>query len=132
MAPASELTTPTGMSILTVLTQDFRSLPTMTPRRLGYGAGTFNPKNWPNVLRILLTDPSSAPMGSADDVVEVLTNLDDLNPQIYEPLMDQLFAAGALDVTLTPIIMKRSRPGTLVTVLSSPNRSRRRDENPIP
>ena len=59
-------------------------------------------------------------MGSSDDIVEVQTNLDDLNPQIYEPLMEQLFAAGALDVTLTPVIMKRSRPGTIVTVLSSP------------
>ena len=119
--PASELTTPTGMSILTVLTQDFRTLPAMTPRQIGYGAGTFNPKNWPNVLRVLLTDGSSAPMGSSDDIVEVQTNLDDLNPQIYEPLMDQLFAVGALDVTLTPVIMKRSRPGTIVTVLGPPD-----------
>ena len=118
--PAFELTTPTGMSILTVLTQDFRTLPAMTPRRIGYGAGTFNPKNWPNVLRVLLTDGFSAPMGSTDDIVEVQTNLDDMNPQIYEPLMDQLFAVGALDVTLTPVIMKRSRPGTIVTVLGSP------------
>ena len=119
--PASELTTPTGMSILTVLTQDFRTLPAMTPRRIGYGAGTVNPKNWPNVLRVMLTDRSSAPTGSSDDIIEVQTNLDDLNPQIYEPLMEQLFAAGALDVTLTPVIMKRSRPGTIVTVLGPPD-----------
>ena len=119
--PSTELTTPTGMSILSVLTQDFRMLSAMSPHRIGYGAGTNNPKDWPNVVRIFLSDSPFASMGASEPLVEVQTNVDDLNPQVYEALMDRLFAAGALDVTLTPVIMKRSRPGTIVTILAPPN-----------
>ncbi len=119
--PATELTTPTGMGILTVLTRDFRPLPPMRPHRLGYGAGTHDPKEWPNVVRVFLTDSSSAPLGRSEPIIEVQTNVDDLNPQIYEALMERLFGVGALDVTLTPVVMKRGRPGTMVTALAPPS-----------
>ena len=119
--PATELTTPTGMAILTVLTQDFGLLPPMRLHRIGYGAGTYDPKEWPNVIRVFLSPTLSGPLGMSERIIEVQTNVDDLNPQIYEALMERLFEVGALDVTLTPVIMKRSRPGTLITVLSPPS-----------
>jgi len=116
--PVTELTTPTGMAILSILTGDFRPLPTMRPDRIGYGAGTYDPKGWPNVLRVFLSPGSSTPLGRSEPIIEVQTNVDDLNPQVYEALIERLFQVGALDVTLTPVIMKRSRPGTIVTALA--------------
>lgn len=117
--PQRELTTPTGLAILTVLTQEFGGLPPLRPSAVGYGAGTANPKAWPNVLRVFLGESAAGSLGE-DTVVQIETNLDDLNPQVYETVMDRLFAAGALDVTLTPVIMKKGRPGIVLTALSSP------------
>ncbi len=117
--PALELTTPTGMALLTSLTQDFHSLPTMNPTRIGYGAGTANPKGWANVLRVFLCHTAPSDLQDLDPTIEICTTLDDLNPQAYEFVMERLFDAGALDVTLTPIIMKRSRPGIILTVLTN-------------
>ena len=116
--PPIELTTPTGMSIITVLTGDFGSLPPMCPTRVGYGAGTQDPPQWPNVLRVFVSDSPSASWAQSEQIIELQTNVDDLNPQIYEALMERLFSAGAVDVTLTPVIMKRSRPGTVISVLA--------------
>lgn len=116
--PSTELTTPTGMCILTILTSDFLPLPPMRPNQIGYGAGTDDPKGWPNVLRVFLSSVSSTPLGRSEPIIEVQTNMDDLNPQIYEALIERLVQVGALDVTLAPVIMKRSRPGTIVTALA--------------
>ena len=116
--PSTELTTPTGMCILTVLTSEFFPLPPMRPTQIGYGAGTADPKGWPNVLRVFLSSGSSTPLGRSETIIEVQTNVDDLNPQVYEALIERLAQVGALDVTLTPVIMKRSRPGTVVTALA--------------
>ena len=116
--PALELTTPTGIGILSTLTQDFRSLPSLIPQRIGYGAGNANPPEWPNVLRLFLSKDSSHLFSTPETIVEIQTTVDDLNPQVYESVMERLFEAGALDVTLTPVIMKRSRPGINLTVLS--------------
>jgi len=116
--PALELTTPTGMALLTTLTQDFRVIPPMNPGSIGYGAGTAEPPNWANVLRVFLCPPPSQPPQDTEPILEIQTTIDDLNPQTYEFVMDQLFKVGALDVTLTPVIMKRSRPGIIITVLT--------------
>ena len=116
--PALELTTPTGMGILTSLTQDFRSLPPIYPQRIGHGAGTANPSGWPNILRMFIGQDSSHNLKRQESIFEITTTLDDLNPQAYESVMERLFTAGALDVTLTPVIMKRSRPGITLTVLA--------------
>jgi len=118
--PARELTTPTGIGILKVLTHHFDGLPPLTPSRIGYGAGSANPKAWPNVLRLFLSHKASAnpPEHDLERIVQLQTNVDDLNPQAYEYVMDRLFAAGAIDVTLTPVIMKRGRPGIILTVLA--------------
>ncbi len=125
--PAMELTTPTGMALLTTLTQTFGRLPLVVPGAVGYGAGTANPQDWPNVLRVFLAapglTPSPLPAGEgfeADQVIQLETNIDDMNPQLYEMVMERLFENGALDVSLTPTIMKRNRPGIILTVLAHP------------
>ena len=117
--PGRELTTPTGLALLRTLAQDFGPLPPMRPSAIGYGAGSADPEGWPNVLRVFLGESLPASRGDTETVVQMETNLDDLNPQAYETVMDRLFAAGALDVTLTPVIMKRGRPGIVLAALVS-------------
>jgi hypothetical protein len=111
----SELVTPTGAAILTTLAVGSGRMPAMTVDRIGYGAGTKDLPGTPNVLRCFIGDTADA--GTTETVAQVETTIDDMNPQLYEPLMDRLFEAGALDVFLTPVIMKRSRPGTVLTAL---------------
>jgi len=118
--PARELTTPTGMALLRTLTSEFGSMPVMTPTAIGYGAGDGDPAGWPNALRVFLARPSARGTRERDTVMQVETNLDDVNPQTYEYVMDQLFSRGALDVTLAPVIMKRGRPGIVLTCLVAP------------
>jgi hypothetical protein len=116
--PTLELTTPTGIALAKTLSSDFRPLPALTPQKVGYGAGTADPPGWPNVLRLFLDTPAGAPPLHSERIIQLETNIDDMNPQVYEVMMEHLFQAGALDVTLTPTIMKRSRPGTIVTVIA--------------
>jgi uncharacterized protein (TIGR00299 family) protein len=116
----AELVTPTGAAILTTLATGAGRMPAMTLERAGYGAGTADLPGTPNVLRCLVGE--SAPTGGSETIVQVETTIDDMSPQLYEPLMDRLFAAGALDVFLTGVIMKRSRPGTVLSALCPPDR----------
>ena len=116
--PVRELTTPTGIALLSALVQEFGPLPLMRPTAVGYGAGTADPDGWPNVLRVFLGESIPAAFGDTEAVVQIETNLDDLNPQAYETVMDRVFAAGALDVTLTPVIMKHGRPGIVLAALA--------------
>lgn len=118
--PPRELTTPTGMALLRTLTSEFGSMPVMTPTAIGYGAGDANPEGWPNALRVFLARPTSRSVREGDTVLQVETNLDDVSPQIYEHVMEQLFFRGALDVTLVPVIMKRGRPGIVLNCLAAP------------
>ncbi len=115
--PRYELATPTGVALLRTLTSEFGSMPLLKPARTGYGAGDANPEGWPNVLRVFLSDDLVHTARSTDRVVQIDTNLDDLTPQAYDYVMERLFAAGALDVTLTPVIMKKSRPGVILSCL---------------
>jgi hypothetical protein len=115
--PRCELATPTGVALLRTLTSEFGSMPLVKPARTGYGAGDANPEGWPNVLRVFLSDDLVRTARSTDRVVQIDTNLDDLTPQAYDYVMERLFAAGALDVTLTPVIMKKSRPGVILSCL---------------
>ena len=116
----AELVTPTGAAILTTLAAGAGRLPPMTIERVGYGAGTADRPELPNVLRCFV---GAGPAGKATETVaQVETTIDDMSPQLYEPLMDRLFEAGALDVFLTPVVMKRSRPGTVLTALCPPER----------
>ena len=118
--PALELTTPTGMALLTTLTHTFGQLPPIVPGAIGYGAGTANPQDWSNVLRVFLSASDAGASPEADLVVQLETGIDDMNPQMYEAVMERLFANGALDVSLTPTMMKHQRPGIILTVLARP------------
>lgn len=113
-----ELVTPTGALLVTGYAESYGPMPAMTIDRIGYGAGDRDPKRHPNVLRMIVGD--GAPEGHARRVVEILCEIDDMNPQLFGPLMDQLHQAGALDVFYAPVQMKKNRPGTLVTVLARP------------
>ena len=114
-----ELVTPTGALIVTGYAQSYGPLPAMKIDRIGYGAGDRDPKRHPNVLRMIVGQ--SAALGQ-HRVVEIVCEIDDMNPQLFGPLMDRLLAAGALDVFYAPVQMKKNRPGTLVTVLVPPDR----------
>jgi uncharacterized protein (TIGR00299 family) protein len=113
-----ELVTPTGAAIIREIAAEFGPLPAMRVARIGYGAGksTFE---IPNALRVMVGQENPTPQ-SPGTVAVVETNIDDLNPQFYETAMEKLFAAGALDVFLTPIQMKKNRPGTLLSVICEP------------
>lgn len=112
-----ELTTPTGAAILRSLQPQPPSGP-VAFHAIGYGAGTRNPSGFPNVLRLSLGHAAGQPDG--DTVVVMEAALDDLNPQLLAHAAQQLLAAGALDTMLTPVLMKKGRAGTLLTVLAQP------------
>ena len=116
----AELVTPTGAAILTTLAASSGSMPPMTVERVGYGAGSMD-LSVPNLLRCFVGAPSSG-SGGTETVVQLETTIDDMSPQLYEPLMERLLEAGALDVFLTPVIMKRSRPGVVLTALAERSR----------
>jgi len=116
--PRCELATPTGMALLRTLATSFGSMPVLSSAQVGYGAGDADPEGWPNALRVFLADETASSGRPTDRVVQIETNLDDLNPQAYEYVMAQLFAVGALDVALIPVIMKRSRPGVILSCLA--------------
>jgi uncharacterized protein (TIGR00299 family) protein len=116
----AELVTPTGAAILTALAAGAGRMPAMTIERIGYGAGTRDLPHTPNVLRCLVGE-AAAGAGAGDETVMVVeTAIDDMSPQLYEPLLERLLGAGALDVYLTPVVMKRSRPGVVLTALCAP------------
>ena len=115
----SELVTPTGALLVTGYAQSFGPMPPMRVERIGYGAGDRDPKGTPNVLRVL--EGARADAGAGPRVVKIECEIDDMNPQLFGPLMESLLAAGALDVFYTPVQMKKSRPGTLVTIVAPPS-----------
>ena len=116
----AELVTPTGAAILTTVATGAGRMPSMVVSAVGYGAGTMDLPGTPNVLRCFVGD-AATPAG-VETIAQVETNIDDMSPQLYEPLMDRLFDAGALDVFLTPVVMKRSRPGIVLTALCPADR----------
>lgn len=113
-----ELTTPTGAAIVAALATPDERPPSMHIEAVGYGAGTRTLPDRPNVLRLVLGTRRAEP--ARDEVVVIETNIDDSSPEIYEHVMELLFAAGARDVWLTPVLMKKSRPGTVVQVIAEP------------
>lgn len=111
-----ELTTPTGAAIISAISDDFIPLPFSKIEKIGYGAGSKDIKGHPNVLRLFIGKDSMD--YDKDEVVVIETNIDDMNPQIYEHLIERLLEDGALDAYVTPIMMKKNRPSHLLTVLS--------------
>lgn len=135
-----ELVTPTGAAIITTLSKEFCSMPAMTLERIGYGAGTRDLEEQPNLLRICIgekrslntknhninqfisgVDSSTVGRVSLDghsNSIEIIeTNIDDMSPEITGYLMDKLFEQGALDVSYVPILMKKGRPAIQINVL---------------
>ncbi len=112
-----EMVTPTGAAILRGLGAVSGPPPVCRLQRVGHGAGTRRLADRPNVLRILLGD-AAGPAGVATEAMVVVEcNVDDMNPELYEHVMARLFAAGAVDVTLVPVHMKKNRPGIIVQAL---------------
>ena len=120
--PQMELVTPTGALLVTGYATTFGPLPAMTMSKIGYGAGERDPRHHPNVIRMIVGEEAG---GADEQIVELSCEIDDMNPQLFGPLMDRLHAAGALDVFYAPVQMKKNRPGTLVTVLLTPEHRER-------
>ena len=120
---AAELTTPTGAAILAATVEGFGELPPMRIESIGYGAGTHR-LDFPNLLRILVGAAESAtePRANASEQLVLETNVDDLNPELYEYVLERVFAAGAQDAWLVPIVMKKGRPAVTIRVLCAPDR----------
>jgi pyridinium-3,5-bisthiocarboxylic acid mononucleotide nickel chelatase len=116
-----EMVTPTGAALMSTLAAAFGPMPAMRVRAIGYGAGK-KEFSIPNLLRVSIGEAGASGDQPATMVTLIETNLDDLNPQLYEPVMEALFTAGALDVFLTPIQMKKNRPAILLSVLCEPER----------
>ncbi len=111
----TELTTPTGAVILTTLSDGVYDNLKFIPKACGYGAGSKEIDEIPNILRILIGKEKSK--FEHDEVLIIETNIDDLNSEVYPYVIDKLFNNGALDIYITPVIMKKGRPGNILSVL---------------
>lgn len=121
-----ENVTPTGMSILAALGEqmEYSSSLHFECGRTGYGAGSFDWPQTPNVLRVAELKTAASGL-ECDDMLVIEANIDDMNPQFYDLLFERLFAAGAADVFIQNVLMKKTRPGVLLTVLAQPELLRR-------
>jgi len=116
--PITELTTPTGAAIMATLATSFGSLPAVKLLAQGFGAGDKEFPSHANVVRVLIGEKTGAAEATSVTILEA--NIDDSTPQVLGYAMDRLLDAGALDVTLTPIFMKKNRPATLLSVIALP------------
>ena len=112
-----ELTTPTGAALLRALDPSFGPQPAMQIEAIGYGAGTRNPEGFPNVLRLSVGETDEVAKMEGETVTVLETALDDLSPQVLAYVAEKALSAGAFDVMMTPVVMKKGRVGTLLTVL---------------
>jgi pyridinium-3,5-bisthiocarboxylic acid mononucleotide nickel chelatase len=119
-----ELATPTGMALLTALSQESCDLPAMSVRAVGVGAGTADVPGRPNVARVVLGDRADRPAQADDPVIMSLleTNVDDMDPRVWPTVLASLLKAGAADAWLVPIVMKKGRPAHTLAVLTPVNR----------
>ena len=116
--PEVELTTPTGAALAVTLASSFGPLPSMRIASIGHGAGDRDFKQHANVLRVLIGEQTSAPEATLVSVIEA--NIDDSSPQVLGYVLEKLMDAGALDASLSPLQMKKNRPGSLLRVISKP------------
>jgi uncharacterized protein (TIGR00299 family) protein len=114
----SETVTPTGAALVRVLGKSFGFQPEMIIEKIGYGAGQKEFSTRPNLFRLILGESGAG--WQREEMLVIETNIDDMNPQFYDHVMERLFAAGARDVYLTAIQMKKNRPGTLLRVIAEP------------
>ena len=115
-----ELVTPTGAAIITSVSDRFENLPAMKVEATGYGAGTRNPKGFPNALRILVGETEVSSVVD-ETLLMIETNIDDMSPQLFGYVIDRAFELGALDCYLTQTQMKKNRPGSLISILCRPH-----------
>lgn len=114
----AELVTPTGAAIVKTLVRRFAAFPQMKIEKTGYGAGSRDFEQHPNLLRLVIGEATTSHQLTNSETISVLeANLDDLNPQVFGYVLDRLLEEGALDVFSLPVQMKKNRPGTLLTVL---------------
>ena len=119
--PNHEQVTPTGAAIVKALAT-YDAFPSMMIESDGYGAGTRNPPAYPNLVRVCIGTQQTSAIdidSTPTTIVEIQANIDDMSAELLSPLMERLMEAGALDVTLTPILMKKGRSGHLCTILST-------------
>jgi len=116
-----ELVTPTGIAILKHVVQSFGTIPEMKIERIGYGAGSRDLKI-PNLLRVWIGETEVKQEYEQDEVILIETNIDNMNPEILGYALERLLERGALDVFMTPIFMKKNRPGTLLSILITPDK----------
>jgi pyridinium-3,5-bisthiocarboxylic acid mononucleotide nickel chelatase len=114
----AELVTPTGAGIIKTLSNGFGAMTGMKVSAIGYGAGSRNLEEMPNMLRVVIGETPALFKGDTVTVVEA--NIDDMNPQYFEYVFERLFAEGALDVFITPILMKKSRPAFKLAAICVP------------
>jgi uncharacterized protein (TIGR00299 family) protein len=113
-----ETVTPTGATLVRTVAQQFGEMPAMRVERVGYGAGQRDWPDRPNVLRLMIGESREESEGlNVEQLIQLTCNIDDMNPEWYGPLVNELSNANALDVWLTPVQMKKGRPGTVVEVL---------------
>jgi pyridinium-3,5-bisthiocarboxylic acid mononucleotide nickel chelatase len=112
--------TPTGALILSEYATDVGPMPPMRVSRVGYGAGDRELAETPNVVRVFVGEADAS--AAVTHVSVMQCEIDDMNPQIFGAVMDRLYAAGALEVFYQPVQMKKNRPGTLMTVVSAPDK----------
>jgi pyridinium-3,5-bisthiocarboxylic acid mononucleotide nickel chelatase len=115
-----ELLTPTGAAIIKTVCEAYGQLPMMKLTSTGYGAGTRDYEKFPNVLRVMIGETDSY-AGTEQPLLVLETNIDDMSPQLFGHVMERAFELGALDCYVTPVQMKKSRPGLLLTLLCRPN-----------
>ena len=116
---AAETVTPTGAAIVATLGSRFGEAPTMTVEKIGYGAGQKEFPDRPNLFRLVLGADEAA--SKQEEMLVMETNIDDMSPEFYDYVLDRLFAAGARDVFLSSIQMKKNRPGTLLRIIAEPS-----------
>jgi uncharacterized protein (TIGR00299 family) protein len=113
-----ESVTPTGAALVRTLGKSFGDQPSMTIEKIGYGAGEKEWPDRPNLFRLVLG--TEAANWKQEEMIVIETNIDDMNPEFYDYVLDRLFAAGARDVFMSAIQMKKNRPGTLLRVIAEP------------
>ena len=118
--PQVELVTPTGAAVVKGLAARFAPFPAMKIEKSGYGAGSRDFPDHPNVLRVTIGEAGGVAATLSDKITVLEANLDDLNPQVLAYAMERLLAEGALDVFSAPVQMKKNRPGAVLTVLAKP------------
>jgi uncharacterized protein (TIGR00299 family) protein len=116
----AELVTPTGAAIISAVCEEYGPLPEMRLDRSGYGAGTKEFPDWPNVIRLMLGETEAvASRGAAlsEKITVIQANIDDMSPEVFGYLMEKALATGAVEIFYTPAQMKKDRPATQLTVL---------------